>query len=73
MPLSLAQIENEVDQLPQKEIELLFDYISKRRVLSEHDRIWGEEATRRLKAYQEGRTTARSAKDVFKDLKDKYS
>ena len=73
MPMTLTQIEHEVDQLPQKDIEQLFDYIFQRKVLTEHDRVWGEEATRRLKAYEEGRTTARDAKDVFNDLKAKFS
>ena len=73
MALTLQQIEHEVDLLPQKEIEQLFEYIFQRKVLTEHDRIWGEEASRRLKAYQEGRTTARDSQDVFNDLKAKFS
>ena len=73
MSLSLTQIEHEVDQLPQHDVEELFEYIFKRKVLTEHDRIWGEEASRRLKAYKEGRTTARPAGDVIKDLKAKFA
>ena len=73
MSLSIAQIEHEVDLLPQNDIEELFEYIFKRRVLTEHDKIWGEEASRRLKAYQAGRTTARPAEDVIRDLKAKFS
>lgn len=73
MPLTLAQIENEVDQLPQDKLESLFAYISERREISEHDRVWVEEADRRYQAYKEGRTTARPVADVIKDLKVRFS
>ena len=66
MPLSLAQIENEVDQLPQKEIQQLLEYIHERQ---EHDRIWGEEAQRRLESYKAGKSKAYPAEEVFKNLK----
>jgi hypothetical protein len=73
MPLTLEQIEHEVDNLPQSDVDKLFDYVFQRKTLSEHDRIWGEEAARRLKAYQEGRTTARNGKQVIKELKARFS
>ena len=73
MPLTLAQIENEVDQLPQEKLESLFNYIAERRGISEHDRIWTEESEKRYLAYKEGRVTARPVTDVIKDLKARFS
>ena len=71
MPLTLEQIEQEVDMLSSDEQQKLVSHLVEKftddgdRELAE---IWADEAERRYQALKSGKTTARSAEDVFKDL-----
>ncbi len=71
--MTLAQIESEIDKLPPEKFEELYDYISERRLITNHDLAWGEEASRRYNAYKSGKTSARPVEDVVHDLRSRFS
>lgn len=70
MPLTLEQIEQEVDMLSsdeqQKLVSHLVDRFSNPREL---DRIWGEEAQKRLQSYLSGNSKGYPAEDVIREMK----
>lgn len=71
MPMTLAQIEHEVEMLPPKEQVVLCSHLQDRLAppVSKLDNIWGKEASKRAQSYQAGKSKGYSADKVIKDLK----
>ena len=74
MPLTLAQIENEVDTLPTEEKFQLFEHLQCKLIpeQDELDRIWAEEADRRYQAIKSGKTKTIPMEEVFAKLEAKF-
>jgi len=72
MPMTLNQIEKEVEHLSLNDKIKLADYLAETECLSEHDKVWMKECKRRYKAYKDGKTSARPADEVFTDALAKY-
>jgi putative addiction module component (TIGR02574 family) len=75
MPMTLSQIEHEVDLLPQKEQMVLFSHLQERLAppQEELDRIWGEEAIKRYASYKAGTSKAYPADEVTAALKSELT
>ncbi|OGV48882.1 MAG: hypothetical protein A2017_00350 [Lentisphaerae bacterium GWF2_44_16] len=71
MPMTLAEIEKEAFTLNNEEKFLLIQDIGASLTTSQVERDWYEEAERRVKALEEGRTSARNGEDVMNELKEK--
>ncbi len=71
MPMTLAQIEHEVELLPPKEQVVLCSHLQDRLAppVSKLDTIWGKEARKRAQSYQSGKSKGHPAKKVIKGLK----
>ena len=71
MPMTLAEIEKEAFNLNNEEKFLLIQDIGASLAVSPTEQAWYEEAERRVKALEEGRTSARNGEDVMNELKEK--
>ena len=71
MPLTLAQIENEVDTLPSEDKFQLLDHLQRKLVpeQDELDRIWAEEAHKRFLSIKSGKATTYPVEDVMVELR----
>ena len=71
MPLTLAQIENEVETLPSEEKFQLLDHLQRQLApeQDELDRIWAEEAHKRFLSIKSGKATTYPVEDVMAELK----
>lgn len=71
MPMTLAQIEQEVKLLPAKEQIVLCSHLQDRLAppVNKLDEIWGKEARKRIQSYQSGKSKVHSAEKVIKSLK----
>ena len=70
MPMTLTQIEFEVQKLPLNERATLAEHIVSD-FDSEHERKWLNEIDKRYSEYLAGRMKSRPAEDVFKDAFEK--
>jgi hypothetical protein len=75
MPLTLTQIEHEVEALPMEDKFQLLGHLQDELVIEQdkHDLIWAKEAQRRLDACLNGTTTLIPAEEVFAEALKKYS
>jgi len=71
MPMTLEQIEHEVESLPADDQQKLFSHLQEK-FPDEEDKalaeVWADEAERRYQALKAGKTTSRPAEDVLNDL-----
>jgi putative addiction module component (TIGR02574 family) len=74
MPLTLEQIEQEVDMLSSDEQQKLVSHLVDRfSCPSELDRIWGEEAEKRLQSYLSGASKGYPAEDVIREMRQELA
>ena len=70
MPMTLTQIESEAVKLNAKERSMLIDHLTQTLPIPpELEAVWLEEANRRHESLVAGKSKARPAEDVMRDLR----
>lgn len=73
MPMTLEQIEKEAFELNNEDKYRLIQDVSASLNADDLEQAWYDEAERRMKALDEGRTTARDGEKVMEELKAKLT